>query len=237
MNPSHLSSKQQAKVSAGKAAADMIHSGMIVGLGTGSTAAFFIDFLANRCLEGLNIKAVATSKKSFEQAQALRIPMLDINDLMEIDLTVDGADEIDLERRMIKGGGGALLREKIVANMSREMVVVIDESKAVDFLGAFPLPVEIVSFAPLATIHHIHKLGYQGKLRTLSNGIPFVTDSGNLIYDIQLVYPCTHPKKVHAEIRSIPGVVETGFFFDLARKIIIGNEKGNVKIWTANSFS
>lgn len=230
MKPSNIPSHEVAKASVGKAAADRVQSEMIVGLGTGSTAAFFINSLAERCQKGLKIKAVATSKQSFDQARALRIPLLDIDSILEIDLTVDGADEIDPKKRMIKGGGGALLREKIVANMSRDIIIMVDERKVVEYLGAFPLPVEIVPFAYAATLHCINKLGYQGKLRSTSNGTSFITDNNNLIYDIQLDWPCKNPEKVHAEIRSIPGVVDTGFFFDLARKVIIGDDKGNTRI-------
>ena len=222
--------KSLAKSAAGKAAAGMIQPNMIVGLGTGSTAAYFIESLAQRCREGLKIKAVATSRKSYEQAFRHEIPMIDINTLVQIDVAVDGADEIDVHKRMIKGGGGALLREKIIASMSKEMIVIVDSSKQVDHLGAHPLPLEIVPFAYHATQHHLHQLGFFGKLRTSKDNNIFVTDNGNYIYDIQLKHPCTHPEDINYKIRSIPGIVETGFFFGLAKIVIIGHENGKVKI-------
>ncbi len=227
MNPKGIN---KAKAAAGKAAADLVQEGMVVGLGTGSTAVYFIDFLAKRCQEGLKIEAVATSHRSHEQAKSLGIPLLDINTLTQIDLTIDGADEIDSKKRMIKGGGGALLREKIIAYMSREMAVIVDEKKVVDFLGAFPLPVEIVPFGCAATLHHMNEMGYKGKLRTLATDKPYITDNGNFIYDIPLGYPCRNPEKVHSDIRDIPGVVDTGFFFNLAGRVLIGTEEGNIKI-------
>lgn len=219
-----------AKSAAGKAAADLIHSDMIVGLGTGSTAAFFIESLAQRCREGLKIKAVASSKKSYEQALMLQIPLVDINTLSQIDIDVDGADEIDSQKRMIKGGGGALLREKIIACMSKEMIVLIDAKKQVDYLGAYPLPVEIIPFAHLATQHHLQQQGLFGNMRMTKDNKLYVTDNGNYIYDIQLKHPCKNPEEIDTKIRSIPGVVETGFFFGLAKKIIIGFNDGKINI-------
>lgn len=219
-----------AKKSAANAAARLIKNHMIVGLGTGSTAAFFINALIDRCKQGLKINAIATSTRSYELAKAGGIQMLNIEELTTIDIVVDGADEIDEAKRMIKGGGGALLREKIVASMSQEMVVVIDASKRVKQLGHFPLPVEIVPFAHLATIHHLEKLGYQGKLRSLSTGELYVTDNGNYIFDIKFEHPILDPEADNRRIRNIPGVVETGFFFQLAGRVITGFEDGHVEI-------
>lgn len=221
-------SQVSAKKAAGKAAADLIKNGMIVGIGTGTTASCFTDSLIERCRAGLKISAVATSKRSYQQAQEGGIPLIDIESIDKIDLTVDGADEIDSRKRMIKGGGGALLREKIIACMSSEMVVVVDSSKVVDFLGHFPLPIEIIPFASHWIIKEIENLGYRGTLRKNKNEL-YVTDNGNYIYDIQLNYPCATPEKDEEKIKAVTGVVDTGFFFKLAGRVIIGHEDGTVE--------
>lgn len=221
-------SEQIAKEAAGQAAADLIENGMVVGLGTGSTAACFIRSLIERCKAGLSISAVATSKRSEEQARDGGIPILDINLLTSLDIVVDGADEIDGNKRMIKGGGGALLREKIVANMAREMIVIVDEHKVVKQLGAFPLPVEIVAFANEVTLHKIQALGYPAIFRCQSNGNLYLTDNGNYIVDIPFNKLLSVPEKDNNLLRSIPGVVETGFFFNMAGRVIVGHKDGSV---------
>lgn len=223
-------SAQIAKEAAGKAAAELIERDMLVGIGTGSTAAFFIKHLAVRCRQGLKIIAVATSQRSYDLARSEGISLVDINTVTTLDIAVDGADEIDAQKRMIKGGGGALLREKIIASMSGEMVVVIDAQKRVDYLGKFPLPVEIVPFAFKATQYHFEQLGFKGSIRTTGNGQQYVTDNQNLIFDVHLEYPCQNPEVIDAQIRSIPGVVETGFFFKLAGRVITGFPDGRVEI-------
>lgn len=223
-----ISSEQIAKEAVGKAAADLIKDGMIVGLGTGSTAACFIRSLIERCRGGLKISAVATSERSERQAREGGIPILDINLLPSLDIVVDGADEIDGSKRMIKGGGGALLREKIVANMAREMIVIVDDHKVVKQLGAFPLPVEIVAFANEVTLHKIQALGYAGTFRCQSNGNLYLTDNGNYIVDIQFKKLLFFPEKDNDLLRSIPGVVETGFFFNMAGRVLVGHQDGSV---------
>jgi ribose 5-phosphate isomerase A len=221
---------QIAKKSAGFAAADFVQERMVVGLGTGSTAHFFIEKLIERCHQGLKILAVATSYRSENLARQGGIPIIDINILSSIDLTVDGADEIDKDKCMIKGGGGALLREKIIASMSKEMVVVVDQRKLVDRLGRFPLPVEIVPFAYTATIHRIEKLGHSGKLRVNSSGEIYVTDNGNYIYDIHFKDLIKNPQELHHQLREIVGVVESGLFIHLAGRVVIGYNDGRVEI-------
>lgn len=216
----------KAKEAAGKKAAELIKNGMTVGLGTGSTAFYFIKALGVRCREGLSIKAVATSLESENLANKENIPLTDLQKLDVIDIDVDGADEIDPQKRMIKGGGGALFREKIVAAMSKEMVVIIDPSKQVDALGKFPLPVEISPFAYRATLHHIHAMGYQGEMRLNSNNTFFMTDNGNYIYDIDLDHPCTTPEIVEHQLSATPGLIDTGFFLGIAGRVIIGQENG-----------
>lgn len=223
-------SNDNGKKAAGYAAADLIKEGMVVGLGTGSTAKYFIERLGQKCREGLKIQAVATSKKSQAQALELGIELADIQEITSIDMTVDGADEIDEKKRMIKGGGGALLREKIVASMSKEMVVIVDSSKVVKHLGSFPLPVEIVPFAFKSILNKIEKMGYRGTVRTTPDKKIFMTDNQNLIYDVHLSNPCLQPEKDEERLRSVVGVVETGFFFNLAGRVIIGFDDGKVKI-------
>ena len=204
---------------------------MVVGLGTGSTAAFFISYLAERCRSGLNITAVATSIPSEEQAKTEGIPVIDINSQITIDIAVDGADEIDPQKRLIKGGGGALFREKIVAGMSKEFIVIADKSKLVDHFGKFPLAVEISPFAYRATISKLESQGYPGALRKNSKGEPFVTENGNYIVDINLPHPCTDPEKDDGFIQCIPGVIESGFFFNMAGRILVGFSDDHVEIF------
>lgn len=219
-----------AKDAAAKAAANLLENGMIVGLGSGSTATLFIKHLIERCKNGLKISAVATSQKSYDQALAGNIKMLDIDTLTSIDIVVDGADEIDGQKRMIKGGGGALLREKIIASMSKEMVVVIDESKRVKNLGKFPLPVEILPFAYHATLYKLSQLGFHGALRKKNGNDLYVTDNGNYIYDISFTNGCQDPEKENAKLLNVAGVLETGFFFHLAGRVITGFNDGHVEI-------
>lgn len=223
--------KDAGKEAAGKAAVDFVKDGMIVGLGTGTTTIHFIKYLAEKCRQGLRIATVATSRHSEELAQKLGIPSVNLNDKASIDLTVDGADEIDTKKRLIKGGGGALFHEKIIASMSKEMIVIADSSKLVEHLGRFPLAVEIASFAYLATLRHLQEHGYHAALRKAQNGKYFVTDGGNMIADIQLKYPCLNPEQENEELKTIPGVIETGFFFKLARKVVVGYPDGHIKIF------
>ncbi len=224
--------KELLKKKAGHLAASYVENGMTVGLGTGSTAHYFIQKLSERVKsENLKIRAVASSTKSQELAKSGGIPIVDINTLDSIDLTVDGADEIDAKKRMIKGGGGALLREKIVAEMSKEMVVIVDETKVVPLLGRHKLPVEVVTFAHLVTLHHIKKLGFSAGFRkSEKNNEHYVTDNGNYIIDIHFSSPLENPEKEHALIKEIPGVVETGFFFHLAGRVIIAFADGQVVV-------
>lgn len=219
-----------AKKAAGIAAAELIEDGMIIGLGTGSTAAFFIEALGKKCQEGLKISAVATSQQSAQHAQHLGIPMLAPEEITRLDITVDGADEIDHHKNMIKGGGGALLREKLLAQASKEMIVIIDEMKLVEYLGNHPLPVEIVPFVYRSTLQRLEDKGYQGVLRTTRTQEIFITDNGNYIFDIQYNDPILNPQHEHESLKSITGVVETGLFFHLAKRIVIGYEDGFTKI-------
>ena len=176
-----------AKQSAALKAAEFIKNGQIVGLGTGSTAVFFIDALIERCKLGLKIQAVPSSRHSSDQADAGGIEILDINAAPRIDITVDGADEIDPKKRMIKGRGGAHVREKILASSSDEMVVIVDETKVVKHLGKAHLPVEILFYGSPATRQKIEDLGFQGKWRMNADGTLFITENGNYSKAISLL--------------------------------------------------
>jgi ribose 5-phosphate isomerase A len=228
--PSDHDPQFKAKQAAGKAAADLIQDGMLIGLGTGSTANFFIENLGRRCKEeGLSVKAFPTSERSAKLAARHGIQLCD-RDITFLDITVDGADEIDHQKRMIKGGGGALLREKILASMSGEMIVIVDEHKVVNQLGRFPLPLEMIPFAYHATWRHISEFGYQGKMRHTKDGELYVTDNGNYIVDIDLSHSENSPEQDQEILSSIPGVVETGFFFNLAGRVIVGHSDGRTTL-------
>jgi ribose 5-phosphate isomerase A len=217
----------EAKKAAGRKAAEWIQEGMIVGLGTGSTAAFFIEALIERKLQ---IQAVASSRTSAELAKKGGIPLIDINSVSRIDITVDGADEIDPQKRMIKGGGGAHLREKILASASGEMVVIVDSSKQVERLGRAKLPVEVLFYGSPSTRAQIEKLGFSGKWRQNEDETLFVTENGNLLFDIHFEAPLPYPEEVNDQILRIPGVVDTGFFFRLAGRVIVGHPDGKTTV-------
>ncbi len=212
---------------AGEKAATLIEDGMVVGLGTGSTALYFIQALIDK---KLRIKTVASSKRSEEIAKKGGLHVLDINEVTHIDLTVDGTDEIDPQKRLIKGGGGAHTREKILASSSQEMIVIADESKVVKHLGKAKLPIEILSYGHIFARKKIEALGYVGSWRvsdaTSLNQELYVTDNGNFILDIHFPALLTHPEEVHTKILAIPGVVDTGFFFNIAKRAIIGRSNG-----------
>lgn len=229
--PIHVSmSQDKAKNAVSHKALEFVKDSMIIGLGTGSTAAYFIKHLIERYKSGLKIKAVATSTDSEKMAKSGGIPILNINVLTEIDLTVDGADEVDPQKRLIKGAGGALVREKIIANMSKEMIVIIDETKIVDKLGKHPLPIELVPFGIEATKKQLEDLGFPGQWRRKKNGDLYTTDNGNYILDLTLPHPFETPELAESQILRLPGVIETGFFFNLAHRVLIGKEDGSVQM-------
>jgi ribose 5-phosphate isomerase A len=216
------------KKMAGEAALQFVRDGMRIGLGTGSTVYWTIIKLGERVQQGLNIQAIATSAKTEKLAANLGIPMLQTSQIDELDLAIDGADEIAPGFQLIKGGGGALLREKMVASIARRFIVAADESKLVDRLGAFPLPVEVVAFGWELTRNAIRKLGCDPILRTGSNGA-FKTDNANLILDCRF-QEILNPAQLNADLNSIPGVVENGLFIGMADTVIIGHKDGKVEI-------
>ena len=221
--------RDRRKLEAAERALEFVMSGMRLGLGTGTTARHFVDVVGERVKKGLEVRCVATSEATHSQAAALGIPLATLDELVELDLTVDGADEIDPELRLIKGGGGALLREKIVAAASRRMVVIADAPKLVKRLGAFPLPVEVVPFGLASTRRHIEdavaKLGLAGSIRLRGESSPFVTDGGHYILDCALG-AIPDPERLSKALALIPGVVEHGLFIGFARTAVIAEEDG-----------
>ena len=201
-----------------------VEDGMIVGLGTGSTAKIAVDLLGARVAAGLRIVGVPTSETTATQARALGIELGELAEHPSLDLTIDGADEVHLGTLdLIKGLGGALVREKIVAAASRQMIVIVDESKLVPSLGGVRLPVEVVRFGWQATLRHLERAGAEGVLR-LKDGTPFVTDNGNHIIDCRL--DLTDPAAIDAKLNAIPGVVMSGLFIGIATRIIAGTDTG-----------
>lgn len=219
-----------AKQLAGEAAADLITDGMRVGLGTGSTAYFAINKIGQRIKdEGLKVTCIATSVQSETLAKSLSIPLADFGTLSELDITIDGADEADHQLQLIKGGGGALLREKIIAYMTLHYVIIADDSKYVETLGKFPLPVEVTTFGWQRTFDHLKALGCTPALRQ-KQGVPFVTDNGNYILDCAF-NQIHEPKGLETELNLIPGVVECGLFVDRAQTLIVGSSDGTLKTY------
>jgi ribose 5-phosphate isomerase A len=212
---------------AGNAAAKFVEDGMVVGLGSGSTATFFIYALAQRIQSGLHIAgAVASSQASKDLAENLGVPVSDLDTHPELDLYIDGADEIDPQLRLIKGGGGALLREKIVASASRRFIVIGDITKQVRQLGQhFPVPVEVVPFGATPVRKRLEALGASVQIRQLG-GNTFITENGNIIMDCTFPNGISDPEDVNARMRSIIGVVETGLFLNMAKQAIIGGPNG-----------
>ncbi|MEO1204831.1 MAG: ribose-5-phosphate isomerase RpiA [Pseudomonadota bacterium] len=216
---------------AAEQAMTFVDDGMRLGLGTGSTAAHFVEVLGERVAEGLKVVGVPTSEATRKQAEALNIPLTTLDETPFLDLTVDGADEIDGALRLIKGGGGALLREKIVATASERMVVIADGSKFVVTLGAFPLPIEVVPFGLEATVQMVQMLsqeaGCHGELvlRLNADGSPFETDGGHYIIDASFG-KIDDPVALDEALKMIPGVVENGLFIGLADVAILGGEEG-----------
>lgn len=219
------------KRAAAARAVEFVCPGMRLGLGTGSTAQAFVELLAERVRIGLDIVGVPTSEATRALAAKLGIPLTTLDDTPELDLTVDGADEIGPDLALIKGGGGALLREKIVASASARMIVIADDSKVVSMLGRFPLPVEITPFGATATRRAVETAaaaaGCPGpaKLRKAQNGHAFVTDGGHWVLDAQL-QRIADPQNLADKLAAIPGVMEHGLFIGLARAAIVAGPNG-----------
>jgi len=235
-----LSPIDKAKFVAAKRAAEMVEGGMRVGLGTGSTAAWLVRCLGEMVREdGLKIRGVPTSTRTAELARDVGIEVISLDEARWLDLTIDGADEFDANLNLIKGGGGALLQEKIVATASDQMVVITDASKEVEALGAFPLPVEVIPFGWQTTKALIEEtlismdvLGRQTTLR-MNGEVPYVTDEGNHIIDLHL-NRIGHPRQLALVLNQMPGVVENGLFIDICDTVVIGYGDGRVEVRDIN---
>lgn len=219
-----MNQKQQV----GEKAASFVEDKMVVGLGTGSTAVYMVEALAKRVkAENLTIECVATSNATFDLAKSLGLNIKHLAEVDEIDLTIDGADEVSPDFQGIKGGGAAHLFEKIVAIRSKKNIWIVDESKVVEQLGAFPLPVEVVQFGSEYLFNHFEKIGYHPSFRLDDAGAKLLTDSGNYIIDLALE-KIEDPKALAQELKALVGVVEHGLFIDIVDQVLVGSETGEV---------
>lgn len=212
------------KLNAGEKAIDFIKDGMLLGLGTGSTVYYTIKKIGELVKDGMKLKAVSTSSATSQLATALGIEIVAFNEIEKTDLTIDGADEVDPHLNGIKGGGGALLYEKLIAEASDQIIWVVDSSKPVEHLGKFPLPIEVVQYGMNFLLGKFKEKDYKPELR-LKDGKPYITDSGNFIIDLHL-NEIPEPEDLNRELKMLTGVVETGLFLAMADKVIIGRGNG-----------
>lgn len=220
MNPKQLAAEH---------AVQFVKDGMTVGLGTGSTSAFAIEAIGKKVQQGCSLKAVASSLRSEELAQKAGISLIPFSEVESIDIYIDGADEVDKDLNLIKGGGAALLREKILAFNSKAFVVIVDNSKLVEHLGRFLLPVEIVPFAMELTLKQVQKTGCTTTVR-MDNDKPYITDNGNLLIDCDFK-KIEKVEHLHNFLNNIPGVVENGLFLNnIINKLIVGYASGEVNV-------
>lgn len=214
------------KKAAGIEAAKLVENGMIAGLGTGSTVKFLVDELGRRHQEeGLEFTGVTTSRRTQAQAESYGIKIVDIDDVDHIDVTIDGADEVDKNFNGIKGGGAALLWEKIVAINSNRIVWIVDASKLVDVIGKFPLPVEVIPFGAMHVIERMKERGYNPTLRLDAEGKPVRTDENNYVVDLHLER-IDDPAGLNEDLINMVGVVEDGLFLDMVNEVIVGDPNG-----------
>ncbi len=233
---SELSPIDTAKFVAAKQACEYVESGMKVGLGTGSTAAWLVQCLGEMVREeGLKIRGVPTSSRTAKLARDVGIEVITLDEARWLDVTIDGADEYDDDLCLIKGGGGAHLQEKVVATASDRMIVIADASKKVDTLGAFPLPIEVLQFGAgitenlvIETLRSMDVLGH-GVSQRMAGTEPFITDEGNFIFDLHLKR-IGNPRQLSAMLNQIPGVVENGLFIDICDVVIVGQANGHVEV-------
>jgi ribose 5-phosphate isomerase A len=212
------------KMMAARKAVELVEDGMVLGLGTGSTTRLAVDEIGMLVKAGYDLTGIPTSVETERQARSLGIPLTTLDKVEAIDLTIDGADEVDPSFRLIKGLGGALLREKMVAHYSKQEIIIVDDSKTVEVLGLkTPLPVEVVQFSHQRTRRELEALGCTASLRGSAD--PFITDNGNFIYDCKF-RSIDNPEDLEAKLNCIPGVVENGLFLGLATCVIVGTERG-----------
>jgi ribose 5-phosphate isomerase A len=209
---------------AGQKVIEYIKDGMILGLGTGSTAYYMIKKVGELVQIGMNLKAVATSKSTENLAKELHIPLVQIDEIGRIDLCIDGVDEIDKHFNSIKGGGGALFREKIVANLADEVIWIMDDSKLVDSIGAFPLPIEVLPYGYTQVIRKLKEYSFNPIMR-MKDGNVFITDNGNYIVDLHIGNPMDI-NDVYNKVNGITGVLEIGLFINMCNRIIVGTDNG-----------
>lgn len=223
-------STDELKKCLGQRAAMLVEDGMFLGLGTGTTAACFVQSLAKRCHEeGLNVHLIASSEATAKLAISLGLKMSS-QEPTSLDLVVDGADKIDQQKRVVKGLGGALMREKVLAHAAKDIVFMIDEQKYVASLENFILPLEILPFSWQMTQKSLQDQGYAPKVRKNLDGSFFLTDNQNFIFDLAFARTCVDPKYEQAKLLNIPGVLETGFFVDLPAQVMIASSNGDISI-------
>jgi ribose 5-phosphate isomerase A len=218
----------QGKKLAAAKAVSYVRSGMTLGLGTGSTAYWAIQGIGEQVKEGLSVRAIATSIQSESLARELEIPIVPFSEIDHLDITIDGADEVDEELNLIKGGGGALLREKIVASATRFYIIIVDERKLVYQLGSFPLPVEVAPFGWELTFRRLEELGGAPRMR-MAGSAPFLTDNQHYILDTSFGL-VSDPARLHERVSGITGVMEDGFFIHMADIVIAGLENGDTRV-------
>ena len=223
----------QEKEAAARASLRFVKDDQVIGLGTGSTAAYFIQLLGEQVKNGLRIRGIPSSDRSREQAAGLGIPLTTLDECPEIDVTVDGADEVDPQLRLIKGGGGALLREKIVASATKYYVIITDATKRVPVLGKFPLPVEVIKFAQAVVKKKIEALGAQVELRRAADGKPYLTDENNHILDCRFGQ-IPDADRLARQLSDMPGVVEHGLFIGMASVVLVANGSEIVELRARN---
>ena len=224
-----MSAQDQAKRIAAEHACRYVEDGMTVGLGTGSTADYAVRHLGERVAKGLRIRGVPTSQRTEELARKVGVPLASLDEVEHVDVTIDGADEVDPELDLIKGLGGALLREKVVASITRRQVIVVDPSKMVHALGTrSPLPVEVLPFGAEVVARRLRERGLDPRLR-VKEGRTFVTDNGNHVLDVHFPHGIDDARAMERELNNTPGVVENGLFLGLTWKVVIGEPDGVVR--------
>ena len=224
-----MTPQEAAKKAAAEAACAYVEDGMTVGLGTGSTADHAVRYLGERVRQGLRLRGVPTSVRTEKLAREVGIPLADLNDVESIDVTIDGADEVDPKLDLIKGLGGALLREKVVASITRRQVIVVDPTKLVQRLGTkSPLPVEVLPFGWRVVERRLRADGLHPALRE-KEGKPVVTDNGNLVLDVRFPDGIHDARALEARLNNVPGVVENGLFLGMTWKVVVGHPDGKVE--------